>query len=136
MGKKLTEPELAKYEALLRQMLAMLSGDIANLQTETTHEVREGEILSTDDVGAEVSALELSMELLQRDERRRWPRSSKLWSASKKGASASVKSVRPGFERRAFQQYPTHAIASTASGPWRPKPSRERTPSRPHFVSA
>ena len=69
MGKKLTEPELAKYEALLRQMLAMLSGDIANLQTETTHEVREGEILSTDDVGAEVSALELSMELLQRDEK-------------------------------------------------------------------
>lgn len=69
MAKKLNEQDLERYGALLRHMLSVLSGDIANLETETTLEVREGEILSVDDVGTEVSALELSMELLQHDEK-------------------------------------------------------------------
>lgn len=68
MGKKLTEQDLEKYETILRHMLSVISGDISNLETETMLETREGEILSTDDVGAEVSALELTMELLQHDE--------------------------------------------------------------------
>ncbi len=68
MGKKLTEQDLEKYETILRHMLSVISGDISNLETEATVEVREGEILSNDDVGAEVSALELTMELLQHDE--------------------------------------------------------------------
>ncbi|MFT7679080.1 MAG: DnaK suppressor protein [Planctomycetota bacterium] len=69
MAKKLTEQDLERYGSLLRNMLGILSGDIANLETETTPDVREGEILSSDDVGAEVLALELSMELLQHDEK-------------------------------------------------------------------
>lgn len=69
MAKKLNEQDLERYGALLRHMLGVMSGDIANLEVETTPEVREGEILSSDDVGAEVSAVELSMELLQHDEK-------------------------------------------------------------------
>ena len=67
MAKKLTEQDLERYGSILRHMLGVLSGDIANLETETTPGMHEGEIRSTDDVGADVSALELSMELLQHD---------------------------------------------------------------------
>lgn len=68
MPKKLSASDLEKYESMLRQMLAVVSGDIENLETETRGASEGGKGTSLEDAGSEVAALELSLELLGRDE--------------------------------------------------------------------
>lgn len=65
-GKKLNAQELEEFEDLLRHMLAVLTGDIKTLESETFKETRSN--VSAEDVGSELSAVELSLELLERDE--------------------------------------------------------------------
>ncbi len=65
-GKKLSDAELEEFDLLLRQMLAVLNGDIRNLESETFKDTRSN--VSAEDVGSELSAVELSLELLERDE--------------------------------------------------------------------
>ncbi len=66
-SKKLTAKEIEPYRKLLRQMLAVLSGDIRTLENEAlSGETRSA---SPEDVGTELSSMELSLELLERDEK-------------------------------------------------------------------
>lgn len=64
--KALTAADLKKYEAALRHMLGVVTGDIDVLAEETSHEA--GRDVSTEDAGSEIAALELSLELLGKDE--------------------------------------------------------------------
>ena len=65
--KKLTEAEIKNYERHLRQMLAVLSGDIQSLEKDALGEdgpqVRRGP-----EDGGDGFSQEISLELLQRDE--------------------------------------------------------------------
>jgi DnaK suppressor protein len=65
-GKKLTPKEFEEFEEHLRQMLAVLNGDIRNLESEAFKDGRSN--VSAEDVGSELSAVELSLDLLGRDE--------------------------------------------------------------------
>lgn len=65
-GKKLNATELEEFEDQLRKMLAVISGDIQNLESETYTDTRNN--VSQEDVGGELSAVEMSLELLERDE--------------------------------------------------------------------
>lgn len=65
-ARKLTAKDLAEFEDQLRQMLGVLTGDIRHLESETLDDDSRG--TSAEDVGSEISAVELSLELLERDE--------------------------------------------------------------------
>ena len=67
MSKKLTRDETARFDNLLRQMLGVITGDIEHLESETFGDGARPST-STEDSGAEISAVELSLELLERDE--------------------------------------------------------------------
>ncbi len=69
MTKKLTSKELALFEATLSHMLGVVSRDIRNLQQEALGDGSEHSKVSAEDAGAEINAMELSLELLERDER-------------------------------------------------------------------
>lgn len=65
--KKLTAQELQQFEDALRHMLGVLTGDIRRLQDETiANPTPSG--ASAEDTGAAVHSLEISLELLGRDE--------------------------------------------------------------------
>lgn len=64
--KPFTAADFKKYEAALRHMLAVVTGDIDVLSEETSHEA--GRDVSSEDAGSEIAALELSLELLGKDE--------------------------------------------------------------------
>lgn len=65
-GKKLTPTEFEEFDELLRQMLAVVTGDIRDLESEAFQDNRSN--VSAEDAGTELSAVELSLELLGRDE--------------------------------------------------------------------
>ena len=68
MPKKLTPKELVAFESVLSHMLAVVSGDIQNLQMEALGDGSEHNKVSAEDAGGEINAMELSLELLERDE--------------------------------------------------------------------
>jgi RNA polymerase-binding transcription factor DksA len=65
-AKKLSPEDLKKFDALLRQLLGVLTGDIQNLESEAFG--GNGGQVSAEDAGCEINAAELSLELLSRDE--------------------------------------------------------------------
>ena len=67
MIKKLSQKELQDYEARLKNLLAMLTGDIDKLEQEALGE-RGGPQETTAEGGADSYFQEFSLELLQRDE--------------------------------------------------------------------
>lgn len=65
--KKLTAQELQQFEEALRHLLGVLTGDIRRLEDETiANPTPSGE--SAEDTGAAVHSMEISLELLGRDE--------------------------------------------------------------------
>lgn len=68
MAKKPTPDELEKYQHMLRQMLSMLTGDIKTLEHEALGEGALNVKSSSED-GGDAYMQELSLDLLQRDER-------------------------------------------------------------------
>lgn len=65
--KKLTSQELRKFEDALRRMLGVLTGDIQELENETIASPAASEV-SEEDTGAVVHSMEISLELLEREE--------------------------------------------------------------------
>jgi DnaK suppressor protein len=68
MAKKLTPDEIQGFDTILRQMLGVLGADISHLRTEAVADGTNASAASTEDLGAEVGALELALELLQHDQ--------------------------------------------------------------------
>lgn len=68
-GKKLSTQDLETFAKTLQHMLGVISGDIQHLESEALAGGAEASNVSSEDVGAEVSAMELSLELLERDEK-------------------------------------------------------------------
>ncbi len=68
MVKKLTTQETQQFEASLKQLLGSVTGDIQSLEDEAQGDGTDHKV-SAEDCGSEVNALELSLELLERDER-------------------------------------------------------------------
>lgn len=68
-AKKLTRKDLEQFDRLLRQMLGVLTGDIRNLQSEAFGDGSEKPKASPEDSGGEIYSVELSLELLERDEK-------------------------------------------------------------------
>lgn len=69
MAKKLSAAEQKQFEQVLKHMLGVLSGDIKNLQHEALGDGSGQSNVSAEDSGSEINAMELSLELLERDER-------------------------------------------------------------------
>lgn len=67
MAKKPTSDELEQYEAMLRKMLGVLTGDIEDLEHEALGESTL-DVKSRSDDGGDAYMQELSLDLLQRDE--------------------------------------------------------------------
>lgn len=65
-AKKLSAEDLKEFDDHLRQLLGVLTGDIKNLESQTS--VSDSNV-SAEDSGSEINALELSLELLGRDEK-------------------------------------------------------------------
>ncbi len=65
--KKLTAQELQQFEDALRHLLGVLTGDIRRLEDETIGNPTPGGV-SEEDTGAVVHSMEISLELLERDE--------------------------------------------------------------------
>tara|TARA_R110002126_G_scaffold10067_11_gene45096 strand:+ start:6843 stop:7211 length:369 start_codon:yes stop_codon:yes gene_type:complete len=68
MAKKLTSEEIQGFATILRQMLGVLGADISTLRTEAAVEGSNAASASSEDLGAEVGALEMALELLQHDQ--------------------------------------------------------------------
>ena len=68
-GKKLSPKETQEFDQLLRGLLGVLTGDIRNLESETISEDHPRGNVSAEDSGSEINAVELSLELLERDEK-------------------------------------------------------------------
>lgn len=67
-ARKLTPEDLKQFESLLRHMLGVVTGDIENLESEAFTDASEKPQVSAEDFGSEISSVELSLELLSRDE--------------------------------------------------------------------
>lgn len=67
-AKKLSSNDLQQFESLLRQMLGVVTGDIQSLESEAFGDGTEKSNVSVEDSGSEISSVELSLELLERDE--------------------------------------------------------------------
>ena len=65
--KQLTAQELQQFEDALRGMLGVLTGDIRRLEAETIG-APDPSGASAEDTGAAVHSMEISLELLERDE--------------------------------------------------------------------
>ncbi len=65
--KKLTPQEVKQFEKVLRQMLAVLSGDIQNLEKDALGDEVAAPTFKGED-GGDAFSQELSLELLERDE--------------------------------------------------------------------
>jgi len=68
MAKKLTPEEIQGFETILRQMLGVLGADMSTLRNEAVVDGSQAAEASNEDLGAEVGALELALELLQHDQ--------------------------------------------------------------------
>jgi RNA polymerase-binding transcription factor DksA len=66
-SKKLTPQEVKQFEDALRQMLGVLTGDIRRLENETIGDEAKSDV-SAEDSGAVIHSMEISLELLERDE--------------------------------------------------------------------
>ncbi|MCP3919466.1 MAG: hypothetical protein GY711_28340 [bacterium] len=69
MAKKLSAAEQKQFEGMLKHMLAVLSGDIQNLEDEALGNGTDHNNVSAEDSGGEINAMELSLELLEHDEK-------------------------------------------------------------------
>lgn len=67
-ARKLTPKDLQKFDELLRQMLGVVTGDIETLESEAFSDASDKPKVSAEDSGSEISSVELSLELLSRDE--------------------------------------------------------------------
>lgn len=67
-ARKLTSKDLEQFDELLRKMLGVVSGDIETLESEAFADASDKPQVSQEDAGSEISSVELSLELLSRDE--------------------------------------------------------------------
>jgi len=68
-AKKLSSTDLKQFETLLRHMLGVVTGDIERLESEAFADAADKPQVSIEDSGSEISSMELSLELLERDEK-------------------------------------------------------------------
>ena len=68
-AKKLSSTDLKQFETLLRHMLGVVTGDIERLESEAFADAADKPQVSIEDSGTEISSMELSLELLERDEK-------------------------------------------------------------------
>ncbi len=68
-ARKLTKKDLEQFDQLLRQMLSVIRGDIDALESSSLGPSAAPSDLSAEDSGAVIHSLEVSLELLGRDEK-------------------------------------------------------------------
>lgn len=67
-ARKLNAKDLKQFDDILRQMLGVVTGDIETLESEAFADASDKPQVSAEDAGSEISSVELSLELLSRDE--------------------------------------------------------------------